>query len=176
MKVSCFCQFLLLATLLIQTKASSGGGGGDEDAGPQDLGADLDEDSMRSCHWREFDLCSIGAFSLFQNPNGLAQSELELRRQCELLNESVRCFNQYANKCLTEMQSKLFRWFGASGSRLVGDFCSAQSELRRNYTKHVQCLRLVQRDFQRPCMTDFQVGLESIHRANLSTRLITGCW
>ena len=130
---------------------------------------------VNSCHWREFDLCSIGTASLFQNPNGLPQSDQELNRQCEYLNESLQCFEDFATKCLTETQMGLFQMFTSSPLQMMTDFCQANSTLRTNYTKHVQCLRDIQRTHQRPCLTDFQVGFESIHKTNISVRLQTAC-
>lgn len=134
------------------------------------------QEQPNSCHLRELELCSVGLFSIFQNPNGLPSSETDLKRQCEYFNESGQCFDDYAQTCLTSSQLPMLSMFTADLVDLGRQFCSQSSELRRNYTKHVACLREVQRKHQRPCLTDLQVGFEAIHKINHSLRLATSCW
>ena len=132
---------------------------------------------LASCHFREFELCTVGIGSIFQNPNGLPASEAELKRQCQYLNESVECLADYSSQCMTETHMPLLRLFAEPAVELVKEFCGdLAGELRANYTKHVSCLREVQRKHQRQCVTDLQVGFEAIHKLNRSQVLQTACW
>lgn len=135
------------------------------------IGADAN-----SCHWRELELCAVGAGSLFQNPNGIPQSELEFKRQCEYLKESADCIRSYKSRCLTENQGALVSLFGGDLLRLEEDLCTNGTEFRQAYMKHVGCLREVQKKYQHDCVTDLQVGFQWIHKLNTTTRLATGCW
>uniref|UniRef100_A0A6G1SDH8 Uncharacterized protein n=1 Tax=Aceria tosichella TaxID=561515 RepID=A0A6G1SDH8_9ACAR len=128
-----------------------------------------------SCHLRELELCAMGVMSIFQNPNGLPMSQIDMTRQCEYLNESVQCFDDYSHRCLSANQARIANMFTGNVIQLARDFCRDDSELRRNYTKHVSCFREVQRDHQRHCMTDFQVGFEGIHKMATAKRLPLAC-
>lgn len=130
-----------------------------------------------SCHMRELELCGIGVAAMFQNPNGIPISGLEFERQCEYLGESVDCFNDYADKCFTQIQLGLFKLITNDLERFQEDLCNNGTELRLNYNKHAPCLRQVQRKHQHLCVTDLQVGLESIHKMDIGeTRLTLFCW
>lgn len=129
-----------------------------------------------SCHGRELELCALGISSIFQNPNGLPADAVELKRQCDYFNESAQCLDEYGQRCLTSVQLPLVAMFAGDLADLGRQFCSQDSDLRRNYTKHVACLRQVQHDYQRPCLTDLQVGFEAIHKIEHSLRFATTCW
>jgi hypothetical protein len=131
---------------------------------------------IESCHLRELELCTMGVMAIFQNPNGLPMSKTEMDRQCEYLRESLQCFDDYNQNCLSTNQFKTVEMFTGSAIQLARDFCQDDSDLRRNYTKYVSCFREVQRNHQRHCMTDFQVGFEGIHKLGHSKRLALACW
>lgn len=132
--------------------------------------------SSDSCHLRELEICAIGGLSILQNPNGLPVREVELKRQCEFFNESVQCFEDFKGRCLHQLQVSVLDLFTSQLNGLAEQFCEPQSELRKNYTRHVACLRNIQRKFQRRCATDLQVGFEAIHKTSADLRLATACW
>lgn len=103
-------------------------------------------------------------------------SSAEMTRQCEFLKESVKCFDDYNQRCLADNTVKIINMFTGGAIQMAKDFCREDSDLRRNYTKHVSCFREIQRDHQRHCMTDFQVGFEAIHKLQFSKRLALACW
>lgn len=143
------------------------------------LGANNNKDdgeAPESCHLRELELCSMGLVSIFQNPNGLPQTSGELKRQCEFFNESIRCHHRYSNHCLSSDQYEFMHLFAKNAFYVVEEFCSDNSELRANYTNHVECLREIQRKHQKNCLTDFQVGFEALHKLTAGDRLTTACW
>lgn len=133
-------------------------------------------DSGGSCHLRELEICLVGVGSLLQNPNGLPANEADMKRQCEFLNESSDCFENYAQRCLTNVQSSVASLVSSPLFELKRDFCQQGSEFRTNYLKNANCLRDVQQKYQTQCATDFQVGFEGIHKMNHSMRLATACW
>lgn len=132
--------------------------------------------SIESCHLRELELCAVGAAAMFQNPNGVPISQTELKRQCEYLNESIDCFEDYADNCLTKLQGSMLSLFGHDIGTIQREFCDESTQLRQNYTKLAPCLRNIQRKYQFECVSDLQAGFESIHKLNISTRLSTLCW
>lgn len=134
------------------------------------------EQSSAGCHMRELELCSIGTASIFQNPNGLPANGAELKRQCEFLEESADCFDDYAERCLTGQQSMLVSFLKASPVELSRAFCTNGSYVNVKYLKHVTCYREIQTKHQRECLLDLQVGLEGIHKLEHSLRLPTACW
>lgn len=128
-----------------------------------------------SCHLRELELCTVGAASMFQNPNGIPLSQKEIKRQCEYLSESTDCYQDYTNLCMTKIQSGIFQMFGRDIKLLQEDFCDDKSDLRKNYTKFGPCLREIQQKYQRVCISDLQAGFEGIHKVNTTSRLPTTC-
>lgn len=113
---------------------------------------------------------------MFQNPNGIPVSQIELKRQCEYLNESMDCFEEYSDNCLTKLQGSLFNLFAHDIDSTQKEFCDENSQLRRNYTKLAPCFRNVQRKHQFECINDLQAGFESIHKLSIGNRMSTLCW
>lgn len=129
-----------------------------------------------SCHLRELEVCLVGVGSLLQNPNGLPANEEEMKRQCDFLDESGKCFEDYAQRCLTNGLYQIANLVSGPVFGMGHEFCRKGTELWNAYMKNADCLREVQRKHQTRCATDFQVGFESIHKMNLSIRLPTACW
>lgn len=132
--------------------------------------------ASNSCHLRELEVCLVGVATLLQNPNGLPANEEDMKRQCESLNESATCFEDYAQRCLTNTQSAIATLVSGSVLDLKNEFCRKGTELYKSYLKEATCLRDVQRKYQTSCVTDFQVGFENIHKMDRSIRLPTACW
>lgn len=122
------------------------------------------------------ELCVIGAVSILQNPNGIPVTETEIDRHCELMKESCDCFNSYSDRCLTNLQASTVRFITKDIFKLEKEFCNNGTELRENYLKHANCLRDVQKKYQKTCLKDFQVGFEGIHKVDRMMRLPTACW
>lgn len=131
---------------------------------------------VESCHLRELELCVIGAVSMIQNPNGIPVTETEIIRQCELMKESCDCFTAYADHCLTKSQASMARFVLRDLFKLEKEFCNNGSELRENYLKHANCLKDVQKKYQKACLKDFQVGFEGIHKVDRTMHLPIACW
>ena len=129
-----------------------------------------------TCHLRELELCAIGAASLFQNPKGLPVSDREFKRQCEQFRESAQCFEEYNDRCLTDTQHLMVDLFAGDVFNIERDLCTNGTELNRDYLKHAECLRDVQKKYQRTCVSDLVVGFESIHKVNRTIKLPIACW
>lgn len=141
--------------------------------------SDIDDvTKVQSCHLRELELCTVGALSIVQSPTGLPVTELEIKRQCGLFNESAACFESYVDLCITDngLMKHFLEMFAVDLIKLKSEFCDVSSEWHKNYTEHAKCLRSVQRKYQQECTQDFQVGFEGIHKVTLGQRMATGCW
>lgn len=131
---------------------------------------------VASCHLRELELCMLGTISMFQNPNGIPIASAEFNRQCEYLQESCECFQDYRDNCMTKLQAGLLEPFVRDLGEFEDEFCTNGTKTNSIYMKHAACLRGVQKKFQRSCVADMQVGFESIHKIAHNMRLPTACW
>lgn len=129
-----------------------------------------------SCHWRELELCYVGAGAFLQSPKGLPNTKAELDRLCELFDESATCFTNYGEHCLTSDQTRFIGMLSGSVFELERDFCHGDSQLRRNYMEHSNCLRQFQKQHQAECFTQLQVAFEPIHKTKHTLRLPLTCW
>jgi len=99
-----------------------------------------------------------------------------MKRQCEYMNESMSCLENYGQFCLTPRQSSIVGLFAGDFVATAKEFCSQGTDLRAKYMQHAACLRRVQRERQRECVSDYQVAFESIHKLNQSMKVSTACW
>lgn len=129
-----------------------------------------------SCHLRELELCFVGAGAIFQNPNGIPIAKPEIDRLCEIYEESSNCFSSYSERCLTDPQYELARFYTGGIFDLQREFCQPESTFRADYMKHASCLKQFQKLHQVECVSQFQVAFEPIHKMEITKRLNLTCW
>lgn len=157
--------FVVLVFLILAVSASDKGGEIERKGG------------VASCHLRELELCSLGTVSMFQNPNGIPVAPgAEFNRQCEYLQESSECFQDYRDNCMTKMAANLVQPIMRDLGKFEDEFCTNGTQIYATYMKHASCFRDVQKKHQRPCFADLQVGFEAIHKIQPETRMPTACW
>lgn len=109
------------------------------------------------------------------NPNGLPVTADELDRHCALMTEAINCTQDYSHRCLMPMLHRLTEMFTGEIEEMKEEFCTNGTEFRANFVRHAPCLRRVQKESQKTCLTQFQAGFESAQRSEANSRVAKIC-
>ncbi|XP_076357500.1 uncharacterized protein LOC143250591 [Tachypleus tridentatus] len=125
-----------------------------------------------SCHLNELDICVATLF--FSQKEGFAHAEEELNRQCLFIKEAQQCLNNYTQRCMTSVQRELLDFVGEGTTLLIKEYCSNGTDVRRRYLEKSFCLNEATKNLSL-CLSDLQVGLDTIGVATFDKRVATTC-
>ena len=97
------------------------------------------------------------SLAVFSGPT--AKTEADLDRQCNFVQETEECIQDYVEDCMPEMLRLLMDDFLNGTSRLREDFCTPGSNLRTSFITHGACMDTLT---LRPCLTDLKNNFEVI--------------
>ncbi|KAI2810967.1 hypothetical protein BLOT_002137 [Blomia tropicalis] len=120
------------------------------------------------------DYCAATILIFTQNPSGIATTESQLNKQCGFLHEAEQCFTNFTKKCTTPLQRELISFLTEGSHRLLSEYCTARSQLQRNYLKHAPCLNQVTRS-PKACVRSLKMALEIVPRLEWDKRIPAGC-
>ncbi|XP_013784117.1 uncharacterized protein LOC106468246 [Limulus polyphemus] len=127
----------------------------------------------KDCHMRELDLCA-STLLLFNQDDGIAQTEADLNKQCTYIREVYQCLKNYTINCMTQVQRELVGFFSEGSEKLMNDYCTPGSSIRNDYLKNAPCLNSAN-DENIKCLRDLQVALEVVGDAKFENRIPIAC-
>jgi len=128
--------------------------------------------AQSSCHLRELDLCAAGVLGYAQR--GYPTTDNDLNKMCGAIREAQNCIKSFTQRCSTSQQRGFIDLFLQGGLGGLSEFCKQGSQIRKTYLTHASCLNRAQRN-QRPCLKDFQTGVEVFTQMTWDKQLKTGC-
>ncbi|XP_013781228.1 uncharacterized protein LOC106465549 [Limulus polyphemus] len=126
----------------------------------------------QSCHMRELDVCA--ASLLVNQEDNIAQTEAELDTQCATIRDVQHCIQNYTQNCMTAVQRELMGFFSEGSERLLEDYCTSGTDVRKRYLENSACLSEANKE-TRHCLTDLRNGLEVIGTSEFDKRVPTAC-
>ncbi|XP_076310220.1 uncharacterized protein LOC143225161 [Tachypleus tridentatus] len=127
----------------------------------------------KDCHMRELDLCA-STLLLFNQDDGIAQTEADLDKQCTYIREVYQCLKNYTIDCMTPIQRELVGLFSEGSEKLLKEYCTVGTSIRDEYLKNAPCLNSASGE-NVECLRDLQVALEVIATAKFQNRIPIAC-
>jgi hypothetical protein len=128
-----------------------------------------------SCHLRELDLCAATLVVFTQSPSGAATGDAELDKQCVYLREAENCLRNFTGRCMSKQQKELLGFVTDGAIKVLDEYCTAGSGLRKSYLKHATCLSTAARGSTKGCIKDLQTAFEIITSVKWDQRIPAGC-